>query len=105
MWQAISQQLSDTLLFEYQITEKVRLSGGDISESYMINDGEQLEVDYPRGIVSNPQSGKSVALRKYPAAIEEIFECGGLPQFAYERYQRKRALANSSAMKEDGKNG
>ncbi len=22
MWQAISQQLSDTLLFEYQITEK-----------------------------------------------------------------------------------
>ncbi|MCA0937222.1 fructosamine kinase family protein [Vibrio alginolyticus] len=41
MWQAISQQLSDTLLFEYQIIEKVRLSGGDISESYMINDGEQ----------------------------------------------------------------
>ena len=41
MWQAISQQLSDTLLFDYQITEKVRLSGGDISESYMINDGEQ----------------------------------------------------------------
>ncbi|MGR5409110.1 fructosamine kinase family protein [Vibrio sp. PNB22_8_1] len=41
MWQAISQQLSDTLLFEYQIKEKVRLSGGDISESYMINDGAQ----------------------------------------------------------------
>lgn len=41
MWQAISQQLSDTLMFEYQITEKVKLSGGDISESYMINDGEQ----------------------------------------------------------------
>ncbi|MGR5194433.1 fructosamine kinase family protein [Vibrio rotiferianus] len=41
MWQAIAQQLSDTLLFEYQITEKTRLSGGDISESYMISDGEQ----------------------------------------------------------------
>ncbi|MDK9779031.1 MULTISPECIES: fructosamine kinase family protein [unclassified Vibrio] len=41
MWQAIAQQLSDTLLFEYQIAEKTRLSGGDISESYMINDGEQ----------------------------------------------------------------
>ena len=41
MWQAISQQLSDTLMFEYQITEKVKLSGGEISESYMINDGEQ----------------------------------------------------------------
>ena len=73
--------------------------------STLINDGDQLEVDYPRGIVSNPLNGKSVALRKYPAAIEEIFECGGLPQFAYERYQRKRALANSNVMKEDGKNG
>ncbi|MDF2152171.1 fructosamine kinase family protein [Vibrio sp. CAU 1672] len=41
MWQAITQQLSDTLMFEYQLVEKVRLSGGDISESYMINDGEQ----------------------------------------------------------------
>ncbi|EDP60092.1 fructosamine kinase family protein [Vibrio sp. AND4] len=41
MWQAISQQLSDTLMFEYLISEKVKLSGGDTSESYMINDGEQ----------------------------------------------------------------
>lgn len=73
--------------------------------SSLIKDGEQLEVDYPRGIVCNPQSGKSVSLRKYPAAIEEIFECGGLPQFAYERYQRQRALARRNEMKASGKNG
>ena len=26
-------------------------------------------------------------------AIEQIFECGGLPEFAYERYMREAALA------------
>lgn len=41
MWQAISQHLSDTLMFSYQITEKTKLSGGDINECYMISDGEQ----------------------------------------------------------------
>ncbi|AUJ35113.1 fructosamine kinase family protein [Vibrio vulnificus] len=41
MWQAISQQLSETLMFSYDIVEKVHLSGGDINECYMISDGEQ----------------------------------------------------------------
>ncbi|GAM75692.1 ribulosamine/erythrulosamine 3-kinase [Vibrio ishigakensis] len=41
MWQAISQQLSDVLMFEFKIMEKTRISSGDISESYMISDGEQ----------------------------------------------------------------
>ena len=41
MWQAITQQLSDTLLFQYDIIEKTKLDGGDISESYMISDGKE----------------------------------------------------------------
>jgi fructosamine-3-kinase len=41
MWQAISQQLSDTLMFTFQIQERTRLMGGDICECYMISDGEQ----------------------------------------------------------------
>ncbi|MGF1844232.1 fructosamine kinase family protein [Vibrio clamense] len=41
MWQAISQQLSDTLLFDFNLVEKTKISGGDISECYMISDGEQ----------------------------------------------------------------
>lgn len=41
MWQAISQQLSEALMFSFNIVEKVHLSGGDISECYMISDGEQ----------------------------------------------------------------
>lgn len=41
MWQAISQQLSDTLMFTFQIRERSQIMGGDISECYMISDGEQ----------------------------------------------------------------
>ncbi len=41
MWQAITQQLSDTLMFQFDIVEKVKLDGGDISESYMISDGKE----------------------------------------------------------------
>lgn len=59
----------------------------------LVQDGETLEVDYPGGVVVNAKSGASVAIRKYPPAIEQIFECGGLPEFAYERYLRESALA------------
>lgn len=41
MWQAISQQLSDTLMFDFQIVEKQKIHGGDICESYMISDQSQ----------------------------------------------------------------
>ena len=41
MWQAISQQLSDTLMFSFNIEEKQPVPGGDINECYMISDGEQ----------------------------------------------------------------
>jgi len=58
----------------------------------IVEDGETLEVDYPGGVVRNPASGKSVALRKFPPMIEQIFECGGLPEFARERFMREGAL-------------
>jgi fructosamine-3-kinase len=41
MWLAISQQLSDVLMFSFQISERTKLTGGDINECYMISDGEQ----------------------------------------------------------------
>lgn len=52
----------------------------------IVGDGETLQVDYPAGVVRNPATGQEVALRKYPPLIERIFECGGLPEFAYQRY-------------------
>lgn len=59
----------------------------------IVQDGETLEVDYPRGMVRNTVSGASVPLRKFPPLIEQIYECGGLPEFARERYLRETALA------------
>ncbi|CAH0525889.1 fructosamine kinase family protein [Vibrio hippocampi] len=41
MWQAISDQLSDTLMFKFSIQERNKLSGGDINQCYMISDGDQ----------------------------------------------------------------
>ncbi|WP_428773530.1 fructosamine kinase family protein [Vibrio sp.] len=41
MWQAITQQLSDTLMFEFNLAEKSKISGGEINQCYMISDGEQ----------------------------------------------------------------
>jgi 3-isopropylmalate/(R)-2-methylmalate dehydratase small subunit len=58
----------------------------------IVQDGETLEVDYSGGVVRNAAGGKSVALRKYPPGIEQIFECGGLPEYARERYLREVAL-------------
>lgn len=59
-------------------------------------DGETLEVDYPQGAVRNPATGATVALRKFPPLIERIFQCGGLPEFARERYLKEAALARRS---------
>jgi len=41
MWQAITQQLSDTLMFQFDPVEKIKLNGGDISQCYMISDGKE----------------------------------------------------------------
>lgn len=41
MWQAISSQLSETLMFSFEILEKTKLQGGEVSDCYMISDGEQ----------------------------------------------------------------
>ena len=62
----------------------------------IVQDGETLEVDYAKGVVRNPASGKAVALRKFPPMIEKIFECGGLPEFARERYLKEVASASRS---------
>jgi 3-isopropylmalate dehydratase small subunit len=52
----------------------------------IFEDRETLEVDYPNGIVRNPETGASVAMRKFPPLIEKILQSGGLPQVARERY-------------------
>jgi len=57
----------------------------------IVDDGETLEIDYPNGRLSNCATGTTVAMRKFPPLIEEIFSAGGLPEFAYQRYMRETA--------------
>jgi 3-isopropylmalate/(R)-2-methylmalate dehydratase small subunit len=52
----------------------------------IVEDGEILEIDYPNAVIRNPATGRSLALRKFPPMVERIFECGGLPKLAYQRY-------------------
>ncbi|MBX9692262.1 MAG: hypothetical protein K2Z81_07760, partial [Cyanobacteria bacterium] len=55
----------------------------------IVEDGQTLEVDYPNRLVRNPASGAAVVLRPYPPLIEAIFSAGGLPEYAFQRYQRE----------------
>ena len=71
----------------------------------IVGDGEILEVDYPGGMIRNPASGAAVPLRRYPRAIEEIFECGGLPEFARQRYMREVAIAGQPTATRRSRNG
>lgn len=57
----------------------------------IVEDGANLEVDYPAGTARVPATGASVELRKFPPVIEQIFAAGGLPESAYARYMRESA--------------
>src|SRR5690606_16642064 len=52
----------------------------------IVEDGDTLEVNYPAGMARNCATGASVQLRQFPPLIEAIFAAGGLPEYAFERY-------------------
>lgn len=53
--------------------------------SEIIEDGEELKVDYEAGVVVNPKSGKQVSLKKLPPTVEQIYEAGGIQQVIGKR--------------------
>ena len=59
----------------------------------IVKDGETLEIDYKANVARNVATGASVAIPKFPPMIERIYECGGLPQLAYQRYIAETAKA------------
>ena len=58
----------------------------------IVKDGDQLEIDYERGIVKNLSSGASVALTKYPPSVEAIFNVGGLLPLLKQRYETEKRI-------------
>ena len=52
----------------------------------IVKDGETLEIDYKANRISNVATGASVSIPKFPPMIEQIYECGGLPELSRQRY-------------------
>ena len=46
--------------------------------SSLVEDHDELEIDYPRGKIRNLRSGRELPLPKYPASVEQIFAAGGI---------------------------
>ena len=61
----------------------------------IVDDGEELDVDYTGGTAVNTRTGASVAIRKFPPLIEKIFAAGGLPEVAWARYMAETGAAAS----------
>jgi 3-isopropylmalate dehydratase small subunit len=60
----------------------------------LVEDGETLRVDYAGSHVVNVKTNKQLKIRKFPPMIEKIFEIGGLPEFAYARFQKENPGSN-----------
>ncbi len=53
--------------------------------SDLVEDHEELEINYPQGKIRNPRTGREIALPKYPPSVEQIFEAGGILTLLKER--------------------
>ena len=55
----------------------------------LVEDQEELEINYPKGKIRNLRSGKELPLPKYPPSVEEIFAAGGILTLLKERCVRE----------------
>lgn len=57
--------------------------------SSLVEDHDELEIDYPRGKIRNLRSGRELTLPKYPPSVEEIFKAGGILTLLRQRCVRE----------------
>lgn len=55
----------------------------------LVDDQEELEVDYPNGKLRNLNTGKEMPLAKYAPSVEQIFESGGILTLLKDRCIRE----------------
>ncbi len=53
--------------------------------SRLVEDHEELEINYPQGKIRDPRTGREIALPKYPPSVEQIFAAGGILTLLKER--------------------
>ncbi len=46
----------------------------------LVNDGDQLEVDYDAGVVRNVTTNRELPIARFPGSVEQIYELGGISQ-------------------------
>ncbi len=51
----------------------------------LVEDGDEVEIDYQGGAIRNLRTGRSLPLRKLPATVEAIYESGGIHQVIAKR--------------------
>ncbi|GBD10514.1 2,3-dimethylmalate dehydratase small subunit [bacterium HR23] len=57
----------------------------------IVQDHQTIEIDYPNGVVRNLDTGRQVALRKYPPIVERIYAAGGIIPYTRQRYLQEQA--------------
>jgi 3-isopropylmalate dehydratase small subunit len=55
----------------------------------LVDDGEEIEINYSEGFIKNSRTGKQIPLEKYPPSIERIFMAGGIAPLIVERYEKE----------------
>lgn len=55
----------------------------------IVEDGDEVELDYAGGLVRNLRTEEAVSFAKYPPAIEDIFMAGGIVPLLVQRYQEQ----------------
>ena len=76
------------------------ISGGDMVLAVpgitgIVEDGQTLEIDYSKGMVRNPSSGKTLPVRRYPPMIENLIKAGGMWPFAIARLKAESQAGKS----------
>ena len=59
----------------------------------IVEDGDELEIDYEKGVALNVATGKAVQISKFPSSVERIFSAGGLLPLLVGRYKQEKGCA------------
>jgi 3-isopropylmalate/(R)-2-methylmalate dehydratase small subunit len=51
----------------------------------LVDEGDEIEIDYPAGVVRNATRGTQLHLPRLPASVEEIYAAGGLVHVIAQR--------------------
>lgn len=63
----------------------------------LVEDGDQVEIDYAGAKVTNLRTRKSIPITKFPPAIDKIFRAGGIIPLLIKRYGKEQAAARKRA--------